>query len=207
MAGVWSLRIPDIETCCSAVHLLAVDSSAMQSTSRSTPSRCSLRLHRSHDLRRTARSRRASQYSVDVRSKNGTTRSSQIAERVTSSERSYTMVCRTGFDRHVPATEAARSVASSARRSMPPCWYTWNTGWTCQPSRHASVAVDRDREAAFAVDEADDPLRSSIDLAFPADCPHRTDCHCSCVAPYEEGVTCERVPPDTRSFQHIARFV
>jgi hypothetical protein len=32
---------------------------------------------------------------------------------------------------------------------------------------------------------------------FPADCPHRMDCHC----PYEG-----RVPSDTRSFQHIARF-
>jgi hypothetical protein len=32
---------------------------------------------------------------------------------------------------------------------------------------------------------------------FPADCPHRTDCHCP---------TNGRVPPDTRSFQHTAKF-
>ena len=42
-------------------------------------------------------------------------------------------------------------------------------------SAHA-IANDGDREAALAVDEADDPLLDV--LAFPADCPHRTDFHC-----------------------------
>jgi hypothetical protein len=35
--------------------------------------------------------------------------------------------------------------------------------------------------------------------AFPADCPHRMDFHCSSDD--------ERVPPDTRGFQHIAEFI
>src|SRR6266576_3127790 len=37
---------------------------------------------------------------------------------------------------------------------------------------------------------------SLLRKAFPADCPHRTHCHCPC----------GRVAPDTRSFQHIAEF-
>jgi hypothetical protein len=40
---------------------------------------------------------------------------------------------------------------------------------------------------------------------FPADCPHRTDCHCPCLDPIE-GLGHGRVPSDTRMFQHIARF-
>ena len=64
------------------------------------------------------------------------------------------------------------------------------------------VAHHRDREAAFAVDEADDPLLDH--LAFPADCPHRTDFHCPRRTLSRGCDTYERVPPDTRGFQHIA---
>src|SRR5437588_4154515 len=38
---------------------------------------------------------------------------------------------------------------------------------------------------------------SLLRKAFPADCPHRTRCHC---------LGLRRVAPDTRSFQHIAEF-
>ena len=41
-------------------------------------------------------------------------------------------------------------------------------------------------------------------LAFPADCPHRTDCHLPWAAPYFQGVTLWLVPTDTRGFQHLA---
>jgi hypothetical protein len=41
------------------------------------------------------------------------------------------------------------------------------------------------------------PLRIPAEGRFPADCPHRSPCHCR---------SRRRVAPDTRSSQHIARF-
>jgi hypothetical protein len=51
--------------------------------------------------------------------------------------------------------------------------------------------------AAFLAGDCSPPSRQPLleILAFPADCPHRTDCHC---------LKMRRVPPDTRVFQHIA---
>ena len=44
------------------------------------------------------------------------------------------------------------------RRLDGAAWVTENSCWTCQPSRHPGLRTHRDREAPFAVDEADDPL-------------------------------------------------
>jgi hypothetical protein len=51
-----------------------------------------------------------------------------------------------------------------------------NEPWLHLPSQsHASVLLNGTAEAALAVDEADDPTARF--LAFPADCPHQTNCH------------------------------
>jgi hypothetical protein len=55
----------------------------------------------------------------------------------------------------------------------------------------------------------DEPLDPSKDRAevrrFPADYPHRSDCHSPRTDPKSRALS-GRVPPDTRTFQHIAKF-
>ena len=64
-------------------------------------------------------------------------------------------------------------------------WVTENSCWTCQPRRHSGVAHDRDRETAFAVDEADDPLLEPWPFLLIA----RTGRVTGMAAPYCEGGT------------------
>src|SRR5262249_15630368 len=78
------------------------------------------------------------------------------------------------------------------------------------PARRPSVRVpvDRDREATFSVDEPRHPTRIEIE--------HRPDGFLLIVRTgwiftahghiLSRGCDVERVPPDTRRFQHIARF-
>lgn len=65
----------------------------------------------------------------------------------------------------------------------------------------AAVPEDRNTEAAFAVDEADDPLLES----WPFLLIGRTDRIVTAHAPHlTKGVRHRRVPSDTRGFQHLA---
>ena len=56
------------------------------------------------------------------------------------------------------------------------------------PQATTTVPDDRNTEAAFAVDEPDNPHRIES-RPFPADFPHSSDCHCPLPTSYEEGVT------------------
>ena len=61
------------------------------------------------------------------------------------------------------------------------------------------VPNHRDREAAFTVDKADDPLLNTWPFLLIV----RTGWIVTAPGPYDHW---ERVPPDTRVFQHIVRF-
>jgi len=65
-----------------------------------------------------------------------------------------------------------------------------------------SVAEDRNTEAAFAIDKADDPLRNYWPFLLIVRTGRIVTTHIA--APYKQGVTTIAVAPDTRVFQHIA---
>ena len=80
----------------------------------------------------------------------------------------------------------------------------------CAP--HKRIAVNRDGEATFSIDETHDPLRmqssgraSGFLLIVPTGrifTAHPASLSLGCDSPAWD----ERVPPDTGMFQHIARF-
>jgi hypothetical protein len=55
-------------------------------------------------------------------------------------------------------------------------WVTENSCWTCQPRRHPGFARPRSRSSLRRQRSRRPTARA---LAFPADCPHRSDCHCA----------------------------
>ncbi len=65
------------------------------------------------------------------------------------------------------------------------------------------VPEDRNTEAAFAVDEADDPLLESWPFLLIVRTGRIVTAHDTTL---KKGCDSERVPPDTRSFQHIAEL-
>ena len=161
----------------------------------------------SHDLRRTLevvtlrRSQRVSLRRTErPRPAGRPNASTAIAAQICSRWSSWTVAG------HRAAPEEREPVASSTPR-LDRCWTTANDGLHL-PADGDIARVPRRIETEKQPSPSTKPTIQSwieIDLAFPADCPHRMDFHCSCVT-LEEGETYERVPPDTRSFQHIARF-
>ena len=77
----------------------------------------------------------------------------------------------------------------------------------CVPYKTLHIAMQIGLYHHYLMDSADNAWRivsedsfllKKIQKAFPADCPHLTDCYCH---------NLWRVPEDARSFQHIAKFI
>ena len=81
-------------------------------------------------------------------------------------------------------------------------WLTWNSGTSCQPALVLVVPTDGYVERAFSVDIARNvgiqPFLLIVRTGWIFTAHRHTQ---------SEGCDNERVPPDTRSFQHIAEFI
>ena len=80
---------------------------------------------------------------------------------------------------------ATKAKVWSALRELA-AWVTENSCWTCQPSRHPALRTRRSRNSPRRRRSRRPTARFP---AFPADCPHWTDCHCPCLPTHEGGVT------------------
>ena len=131
-------------------------------------------------------------------SKKGTTRSNKSPRRFTE-KRSST--CRWSCGRSCSMMRPDPKNSTSTSRAT--SWWAW-----CDVKHGLELPATDTRGSASPRSRSilrrrRSPRPSAQHLAFPADCPHRTDFHCSChIVP--EGCDKKRVPPDTRCFQHSA---
>ena len=99
----------------------------------------------------------------------------EIGSSRTTSTRLVSLVPR-WFSRILPQPSRRWIKSSTSLRSG--FWLTWNSGRSCQPTRQLGLRW---------METENFPLHprslQCTDPAFPADRPHRADCHCSCRYP------------------------
>ena len=93
--------------------------------------------------------------------------------------------CRAGCCSMIARTRRTRRAASSTGLDGACLGRPENSCWTCQPRpTTCGLRTDRDRRSNLRRRRSRRPTARATS-AFPADCPHRSDCHCSCHTPTE----------------------